>query len=610
VPEVVFEAVSIGQTFEVTVPIENVGDAPLTLTRVDVVEQDPIGAPELELETPWVADAELVPGAVARVVVSWTPSDSAADLGALELETDTGDVLSVPLRTPELFGRLTFDNTLEFGDIPLNERVSRLVELTNSGEGELLLRRVWLESKDSAFSLAFADGEAPEDASRDTTDAPTSLAPGESMSIRVSVDAERPGALRDVLFVASSDPGALERRLIITANPEDPCVRWEGSINGVLDLGDVVVGRAEGETLRLRNCSALTSMRVDDVSFTAQAEIFTLEGLDALADTLPRTLAPGQSLGLELTYTPEEVGSSTAQLRATVQLDRARTEPLTILGAGVPNQCPIGAIDSRAAVEDGATAAMWSREPVAFTTFERTLKFSSQRSRDLDGMIQSAQWSITERPLGSTAQLDLSTNMKQPRLTPDALGEYVVELTVFDDLGLESCVAERITVEVVRDDDLVVELTWNTPGDMDPGDAISADLDIHLRHPEAMMWEDDFLDVYWRNLSPDWGIEGDVTDDPKLFGDDRGEDRRELLVFDNITSGLEYQIAVHVKNGANQFDLGPSIARVRVFSQGELLYQKERGEMYDDSFWAVGRFQWPSGRFFAQDLYYVELPGN
>ncbi|MEM1350275.1 MAG: hypothetical protein AAGI01_17075, partial [Myxococcota bacterium] len=432
----------------------------------------------------------------------------------------------------------------------------------------------------------------------------------EAVVVRVTVRAAGPGVLRDVLSIETSDPDAPEARVLLTAAPEDPCVSWEGSLDGVLDLGDVIVGRSESTELKLRNCSVLTTMRVRELRFTDPGGIFRIDDFAALADALPRAIAPGQSLSLDLTFAPDEVGPSTAQLQATTLLDGSRRVPLTILGAGTPNQCPLGAIDVREVADASASEALWSREAAVFSTLGSTLEFSSRRSRYLDGRLERAVWSVIERPLDSASELDTVTNRKRPRLTPDATGVYVVGLVVFDELGLESCVTERVTVEVVRDDDLVVELTWETPGDLDPNDLVSADLDLHLRHPSATKWEDEFYDVHWRNVSPDWGAEGDFSDNPTLLRDDRGRRRREVLVYNHIAPDLEYQIAVHVKNGANPFNLGPSIARVRVFSRGALLYHKERGEMYDDSFWAVGFFRWPAGKFFAQDLYYVELPDD
>ncbi|MEM1350578.1 MAG: hypothetical protein AAGI01_18600, partial [Myxococcota bacterium] len=137
VPEIVFEPVPIGQSLEVVVPIENVGDTPLTLTHVALVEQDVLAAAELELKSPWASEVELEPGARARVRVVWTPADSLPDRGALEITLGTGDVERVVVRTPELFGGLVVESAVEFGDIPLREDISRTVELSNDGEGVL-----------------------------------------------------------------------------------------------------------------------------------------------------------------------------------------------------------------------------------------------------------------------------------------------------------------------------------------------------------------------------------------------------------------------------------------------------------------------------------------
>lgn len=59
------------------------------------------------------------------------------------------------------------------------------------------------------------------------------------------------------------------------------------------------------------------------------------------------------------------------------------------------------------------------------------------QSNDPDGTVQAYQWTITNKPGGSTATFSDPTAVK-PQFTADKLGDYTVELVVTDNVGLKS----------------------------------------------------------------------------------------------------------------------------------------------------------------------------
>jgi hypothetical protein len=68
------------------------------------------------------------------------------------------------------------------------------------------------------------------------------------------------------------------------------------------------------------------------------------------------------------------------------------------------------------------------------------------------------------------------------------------------------------------DDDIVIELVWDTPGDQDQtdtGSGAGSDLDLHFRHPDGP-WQDSVWDCNPSNPNPNWDNPGDSDDDPMM----------------------------------------------------------------------------------------------
>ena len=100
-------------------------------------------------------------------------------------------------------------------------------------------------------------------------------------------------------------------------------------------------------------------------------------------------------------------------------------------------------------------------------------------------------------------------------------------------------------------------LTWSSPEDPSPGGSVT-DLDLHLRHPNGP-WQDDLWDVDFTNRNPDWGIEGDTSDDPTLDRDAISTEGPEQITMRQPEDGVVYQVGVHVYNDSNN---GPTLAEI------------------------------------------------
>lgn len=244
-----------------------------------------------------------------------------------------------------------------------------------------------------------------------------------------------------------------------------------------------------------------------------------------------------------------------------------------------------------------------------------TIVFDGSASTDPDGeelRPTRYRWTIIERPMGSTSQIGESfVNPAVPTAgvreddfdTPTAVffvdlaGSYLFGLEVIDADGAlapsDECPSPDalVRVEARFDEGLTIELTWETPGDFDQADDMGTDVDLLLLHPEGEVWQAPLL-CYYANASPDWGVVGEVADNPSLDIDDTNGAGPEIISLrspqdtDVFESG--YRIGVHYYRSDDQatgMDYGESVARLRIFSEGELAYEAEQILLTTDAFW-------------------------
>jgi hypothetical protein len=195
-----------------------------------------------------------------------------------------------------------------------------------------------------------------------------------------------------------------------------------------------------------------------------------------------------------------------------------------------------------------------------------------------------------------------------PPDTFDEIGEYSICLDVWDSAGTKSCVpvCQKLVLVASSDlgSDLSIELLWHTPGKPDGASQI-ADLDLHFSHPTATgadldcdgqgdPWFTGSLDCWSWNNTPDWGLPApEVADDPSQSGD-------KLYELEHITiAALQgdavltapYHIGVHYWD---DHGWGPSIATVRGYANGALLFQTKQTTLQPGDMWNIGRIWSPN----------------
>jgi len=453
-------------------------------------------------------------------------------------------------------------DSVDFSRALTGDEEIREITVRNVGDAPLELQDVFVEDPDGAFSLV-------------TDDLPAALEPRTSVAVDVRFAPATSLVHSGALVLATNDPTTPRRAVSLVGN-QAPCVTVRGAapVEGTstfyeLSFGDASPGEARTQTLRLSNCARARDLNIERIELVGP-------GFELVGDASPVLLSPREDLDVEVRFTASELGENEARLVVGTD-DPARPRVVANLSAVVsPNECPTSVALARIKGSPERTAQRL--EVPALSTVE----FDASSSYDPDGSIQRYEWSITRKPLGSNARLGPSSAVASPDLFLDMVGEYVIELTVADNLLARSCASSSVFITAVDDADIHVQLTWETPGDPDPSDVTVADVDLHYLHPLGR-WNEAPWDIFWRNPAADWGIPGDAADDPQLrvLGP-----RQESIMHDLPSPNDTYTIGVHYTEDRG---FGATHARIRIYSQGILLVETSSRVLETrGSFWEVG----------------------
>lgn len=221
----------------------------------------------------------------------------------------------------------------------------------------------------------------------------------------------------------------------------------------------------------------------------------------------------------------------------------------------------------------------------------REIFVDASESTDPDGDALIFEWTLAVKPEGSEAEME-DRDQAVSRFTPDVEGEYGAFVTVFDSTGQfsEACrVAATVFVlpepprDIDEDDGLRLELTWDNAGD---------DLDLHLLRPEDGRIEEDpanDTDCFFLNCAgagPDWGVAGEVADDPLLVEDDIEGTGPEVIYLQDPGPGIYRAVIRDYPGTAN----GATVATLTVFWDGVEVATDER--TFDDTEETEGLYIW------------------
>jgi len=466
------------------------------------------------------------------------------------------------------------ERRVNFGDVERGSITSRTLEIHNVGKETLKISEISISEE---FQLIIPREEADYD-----------IGVGESITVQIIYEALHEEPLDGQLIIHSNDPNDPTWTVDIYANQRFPCllVRPEAVDFGIVEPGDGSVIEVE-----VSNCSPNA-----DTTFS----LLSIEG-EAFFQANARlfrnvVLLPGESVIIMVGFAPQVSGNHLGRMvfESDDFFEPGREVPLKGYGKDAP--CPTAIIQGTnpaGSIVPANPSGILDALPLDSITL------SGSNSFDPEGRAITYEWSLVRRPTDSAARIEPNLNAPEVRIWLDLAGEYHVDLSVISDRQVRSCQTARMRIVATADQDIHIQLVWDTPNDPNQHDSSGSDVDLHLLHPNGN-WDQTPWDCFWRNLNPDWGVPRQnlpdgrrigYDDDPSLDIDDVNGWGPENINLDN-PENLRYSVGVHY---FSDHGYGASFATVRVYIGGVLFHEFSRQRIVDGDFWHVGDIVWPGG---------------
>ena len=508
---------------------------------------------------------------------------------------------------------------INFQAVKAGDTAIATFKITNVGQVPLEVRQVSV-SGNKVFELRLKGADGEQVSLRAGSGEPLNVQPPIVVAVGESHDGEVVFAPTDgmtkvgTVFIDSGDPDAEDGTLALSGNSELPCMALHPV--GKMKFGAVKVGSSATRAVEIGNCGG-TTLLINAVSIDdgPDAGEFKLDLGETLArhpeldpmgpsQDKPWKIDVNQAMTFPVVYSPSklsqlDMGSGllkpdVAKVRVQAHV-ASQKDTIAAEGFGVAKVCPTAKIVS------------FEGEEVIPKT---VLHLSGDQSVGVAGAaVKKFLWSATQ-PTGSNQSFVPGATFPNPSFTAEASGSYKICLRVWDEFDAESCQPACVTVVVMPEDGIQVELLWTTPGDpneTDTGPAAGSDLNLHFAHPDASgedldcdgegdPWFSNPFDAFWFNHQPKWGsTDPAVDDDPQLELDDTDGAGPELTTLGapqgSVEAPFAYDVGVHYWN---DHDYGPSYAKVNIYIMGVLTVQIANVQLHDQDMWHVGRINWPN----------------
>ncbi len=595
-----FSSAGIGETGSQIITIINKSNVPATLTfrlNEDTTDEDQLAEFAWDETQGRLLDGEVVleGNATLPVIVTYTPQDRFRDTGNVTVSYNNNQSLTIPLDTNEVAPDIDGPSRVIFGRVPAGGRAQKIISIQNVGRAQLDINDIFLANASDEFAFCFPEGAGEGSICLDPEEPgayPPSLDYLETINIQILYTPTNDGEDSGELKIQSNDPDERPFNITLNANGEEPCILVDGE--GGLDFGLGFIGGVSQRTITIENCSPNKDLVIDSILLTedSDAEFFINDGdLPGDLPGEPHVVPVDTTANFVLSYAPdaEEGNEATIQI---ISNDSAKSPlQIPVTGLGSTNECPTAVAKAK---EAGTAQPLTDTiETIPLTT----IQFDASESSDPDnsgaqnGGIAAYEWVIINQPPDSTTRFIPNAATRNPQLFLDLAGTYEIELRVFDEQNTASCETSRVVILATPDEDIHVQLVWDTPGDpdqTDTGTGLGADMDLHFLHP-AGNWNEPPWDCFWRNIEPDWATVSDGSDNPSLDIDDTdgaGPENTNLNNPENVT----YRVGVYYFSDHN---FGPSYATVRIFLSQVLVfeypdkYMERTGE-----FWDVATIDW------------------
>ncbi len=618
----VFPKLQPGEQATRRITVRNDGDADLIM--VDIALDDRSTGGEFALFGDQGAGAGpipdggrlvLAPGAEMAFEVRYSVADESNDTGAVTMQTNDPDNLQVnwPIRAGDIGGEISVSpRSLDFGEVQVGQTETRSVTITNRGLAQLSISRLELSGRDGFDVLLGGESVAG------VRETPLPVPGQGTIVLDITYTPQGLGPADGLLDIQSDAINGASTTVNLYANGAVPCINV---VPGSVDFGAGLLVDSRDEptpnqrVLIVENCGT-TPLRVDRIEFEDPEGVFGAMQLPEPVDGNLIAL-PGAVAGEDFPTADLEVGFWPLDLRVyggrmLIYSNATPADEPTIVdlfGRGVDNTCPLPLV-----AED-----LFEVQPLDI------IDLDGGPSTDPDGEVRSWRWTVVQRPEGSVSQPvesfadprrpadggeDDDTGTPRALFFVDLTGEYVIELQVVDALGQPSCepnAVARVTIRAVPQKDLHIQLVWSTPDDPDETDTTGTDVDLHLAHERADgLWAGPAgeWDCYFRNTNPDWGVIGEVTDNPTLDIDDTNGAGPENINLAEPEIGVSYEVGAIYFRATSTFGdpevdrqaEHPSYVSLRIYNRGTPLVELVGQELTETmQLWHMATVTWCEG---------------
>ncbi|WP_168210668.1 choice-of-anchor D domain-containing protein [Persicimonas caeni] len=605
-----------GEALE-SILIRNDGTGTLRIKKISIDENNSSDGDQYDGErefwrgdTGWDNESfEIAPGDSHSLNLKYAPENQITDSGDLVIESNDPDApeFRVPITTSGLAPEIATERTVNFERVPPNtddpnwEGAWKRTTVQNLGAAPLKIDDIYVNGSNN-FRVTFPAPDAEVgDTGSDTDQWPQTLAPDDTFDVRVWFKPDDNLPETGELVFESNDPDNEQHIVTLNGNSGAACIQV--SPGDEVNFGQASLGQTSQKTVTIENCSRSSQLEISSIDITDDGGGAYAIQDGSLPGNLPgdiATIEPQERANFVVTFEPATETNYNGEITINSNDPATGILKLPIVGEGSDNACPT------------AKARAWiqgtNRQQTTIETIPlNTIQFDGSQSTDQNGTVERYEWTILSRPQGSTQRLLPANNIEQPRLFLDLAGEYEIELKVYDDQGAASCGDPAIiTIIAVPEDDVHVQLVWDTPSDPDQTDTFGTDLDLHYLHPNGR-WDDPPWDIFWRNPQADWGTQGSGADDPSLDIDDTDGAGPENINHSGLEN-LTYKTGVYYYSDNT---LGASYATLRVYVRGQLELEIENKYMpRTGSFWDAAIITWPSANVTNISRMYQGFPGS
>lgn len=194
-----------------------------------------------------------------------------------------------------------------------------------------------------------------------------------------------------------------------------------------------------------------------------------------------------------------------------------------------------------------------------------------------DSTIECYEWELLTKPEGSKNNLS-QVREKDIAFKPDLFGDYKLQLTVQNSYGIKN--TTETVIHAIPQQELWIEMFWKIPKD---------DMDLHVLRG-GKPWNDakgkDEFDCGYGNCiggehNVDWGIKGDINDNPRLDLDDLPNTGPENI---NIMTPATETLVIGVHDHTSHTYLGSNAVTIRVYFKQQLVWTGTKDVTGEDIF--------------------------